>query len=83
MLHLLVTITPHGVHTTRRKAAFFFTGVTAEKSTESVVGYPSGLGMCACRSQLGAQTGDCYIRLFVFKDKNVYTNVFQNRIQKF
>jgi hypothetical protein len=63
---------------------FFFLHVTAEKSTESVVEYPSGLGMCACYlSQLGAQTGDCYIQLSVFKDKNMYTNVFQTSIQQF
>jgi len=60
------------------------TDVNAENSTESFVGYPSGLGMCACgRSQLGAQTGDCYIHLSMFKDKSMYTYVFQNRIQKF
>jgi hypothetical protein len=65
MLHLLVTITPQGVHTFHRN---FFTGVIEEKSTESVVGYPSGLGMCACcRSQLEAQTGDCCIQLSRFQ----------------
>lgn len=84
MPHVIVTITPHGVHTTCRKTAFFFTHVIAEKSTESVVGYPKDLGKCACcRSQLGTQTGDCYIQLSVFKDKNMCTNVFQNLIQKF
>jgi len=85
MQHLLIALTTHGVHTTRSKAGVFFNPDTiAEKSTESVAGYPSGLGMCACCSlQLGAQTGDCYIQLPVFKDKSVYTNAFQNRIQKF
>jgi hypothetical protein len=71
--------TSRGPHNPQKSLFFFF----ADKSTESVVGYPSGLGMCACyRAQLGAQTGDCYIKLLVFKDKNMYT-VFQNLTQKF
>ena len=80
---------PNCNHTSRgpqdpQKSSIVFTDVIAQKSAENVVGYPSGLGMCACyRSQLGAQTGDCYIQLSVFKDKNMYTNVFQNSIQKF
>jgi hypothetical protein len=56
----------------------------AEKSTERVVGYVSGVGTCACYySQLGAQTGDCFSQLSAFKDKNMFTNLSQNRMQEF